>query len=233
MIGMCAWRILRESSRAGSGRRGGDLGIGFRRLRRQRGHGCRRLPFGFWRTSGYPLSQDDSAGGGEADRGDACARCFGSSTGAGRRPHQQQFVGQARRRHRLPGAASDFRPELFVSGEFHARKPEPEAYLRCLAHVGAAAEATLFVDDSARNVAGAKRAGLQAHLYRSPDGLNLRLGGFWTSDGAIHGPHFIEAAPFPPIAPGAVSVINACVHVPEEKGNFELALDLFERGRTR
>jgi putative hydrolase of the HAD superfamily len=61
-----------------------------------------------------------------------------------------------------------FGPNFFVSGEFHARKPEPEAYLRCLAHVGAAAEATLFVDDSARNVAGAKRAGLQAHLYRSP-----------------------------------------------------------------
>ena len=121
-----------------------------------------------------------------------------------------------------------FGPNFFVSGEFHARKPEPEAYLRCLAHVGAAAEATLFVDDSARNVAGAERAGLQADLYRSPDGLNLRLGGFWTSDGAIHGPHFIEAAPFPPIAPGAVSVVNACVHVPEEKGNFELALDLFE-----
>ena len=37
----------------------------------------------------------------------------------------------------------------------------------------------------------------------------------------------------PAIAPGAVSVISACVHVPEDKGNFELALDLFEeRGHS-
>jgi hypothetical protein len=62
---------------------------------------------------------------------------------------------------------------------------------------------------------------------------NLRLGALWTNDGAIHGLRFIEAAPLPSIAPGAVSVISACVHVPEDKGNYELALDLFEeRGRS-
>jgi hypothetical protein len=62
---------------------------------------------------------------------------------------------------------------------------------------------------------------------------NLRLGALWTSDGAIHGLRFIEAAPLPAIAPGAVSVISACVHVPEDKGDYELALDLFEeRGRS-
>jgi acyl-coenzyme A synthetase/AMP-(fatty) acid ligase len=62
---------------------------------------------------------------------------------------------------------------------------------------------------------------------------NLRLGASWTSDGAIHGLRFIEAAPLPAIAPGAVSVISACVHVPEDKGDYELALDLFEeRGRS-
>jgi hypothetical protein len=66
-----------------------------------------------------------------------------------------------------------------------------------------------------------------------PEHANLRLGGFWTRDGEIHGPRFIEAAPFPAIAPGDVSVVDACVHVPEDKGNFELALDLFEeRGRS-
>jgi glucose-1-phosphatase len=53
----------------------------------------------------------------------------------------------------------------------NSRKPEPEAYLRCLARVGAAAVATLFVDDSVKNAAGAERAGLRAHLYRSPEGL--------------------------------------------------------------
>jgi glucose-1-phosphatase len=68
-----------------------------------------------------------------------------------------------------------FGRDFFVSAEFHGRKPEPEAYLRCLARVGAAADATLFVDDSAKNVAGAERAGLRAHLYRSPDGLERAL----------------------------------------------------------
>ncbi len=68
-----------------------------------------------------------------------------------------------------------FGPNFFASAEFHARKPEPEAYLRCLARIGAAADATLFVDDSARNVAGAERAGLRTHLYRSPDGLKRAL----------------------------------------------------------
>jgi HAD superfamily hydrolase (TIGR01509 family) len=64
---------------------------------------------------------------------------------------------------------------FFVSAEFGARKPEPEAYLRCLARIGAAADATLFVDDSARNVAGAERAGLRTHLYRGPEGLKREL----------------------------------------------------------
>ena len=51
----------------------------------------------------------------------------------------------------------------FVSAEFAARKPDPEVYRRCLLRIGAHPAATLFVDDSAANVAGARRAGLIAH----------------------------------------------------------------------
>jgi HAD superfamily hydrolase (TIGR01509 family) len=68
-----------------------------------------------------------------------------------------------------------FGGDFFVSAEFRARKPEPRAYLRCLARVGAAAHATLFVDDAAKNVAGAERAGLRAHLYENPVGLERAL----------------------------------------------------------
>jgi glucose-1-phosphatase len=68
-----------------------------------------------------------------------------------------------------------FGGDFFVSAEFRARKPEPEAYLRCLARLGAAAQVTLFVDDAAKNVAGAERAGLRAHLYESPVGLERAL----------------------------------------------------------
>ncbi len=64
-----------------------------------------------------------------------------------------------------------------MSAEFRARKPEPEAYLGCLAKLGAAPEATLFVDDSIRNVTGAERAGLAAHLFRDRDGLTAGLKG--------------------------------------------------------
>jgi len=69
-----------------------------------------------------------------------------------------------------------FGGDFFVSAEFRARKPEPEAYVGCLARLGAAPEATLFVDDSANNVAGAERAGLRGHLYRSREALNEALG---------------------------------------------------------
>ena len=61
-----------------------------------------------------------------------------------------------------------FGEDFFVSAEFRARKSEPEAYLGCLARLGATADGALFIDDSARNVAGAGGAGLRAHLYRTP-----------------------------------------------------------------
>jgi HAD superfamily hydrolase (TIGR01509 family) len=52
-----------------------------------------------------------------------------------------------------------------VSAEFGARKPHPQAYLRCLVRLGAEPAATLFIDDSPVNVAGARSAGLHTHLY--------------------------------------------------------------------
>ncbi len=68
-----------------------------------------------------------------------------------------------------------FGEDFFVSAEFRARKPEPDAYLGCIARLGATADATLFIDDSARNVAGAESAGLRAHLYRTPAGVEEAL----------------------------------------------------------
>jgi HAD superfamily hydrolase (TIGR01509 family) len=68
-----------------------------------------------------------------------------------------------------------FGPDFFCFSRISARKPEPEAYLRCLARLGVAADATLFVDDSIKNVAGAEHAGLRAHLYRRPEGLERVL----------------------------------------------------------
>ena len=52
-----------------------------------------------------------------------------------------------------------FGENFFVSAEFRARKPEPDAYLGCVARLGATADRTLIIDDSARNVAGAGAPG--------------------------------------------------------------------------
>jgi glucose-1-phosphatase len=68
-----------------------------------------------------------------------------------------------------------FGGDFFVSAEFGARKPEPQAYRRCLARLGASADATLFVDDAAKNVAGAESAGLRGHLYQSAVDLKSML----------------------------------------------------------
>jgi putative hydrolase of the HAD superfamily len=63
----------------------------------------------------------------------------------------------------------------YVSAEFGLRKPDPDAYRRCVARLGVAPEATLFVDDSAANVAGARAAGLLGYDYTGPAALATEL----------------------------------------------------------
>ena len=75
----------------------------------------------------------------------------------------------------FPELVPIFDGNFFVSAEFGARKPEPQAYLGCLTRLGATAEAALFVDDAPNNVACAEQAGLRAHLYRSPSELEQAL----------------------------------------------------------
>lgn len=64
----------------------------------------------------------------------------------------------------------------YVSAEFGARKPDPEAYRRCLVRLGVEPMAALFVDDSPANVAGAREAGLFGHDYTGPQELTAELG---------------------------------------------------------
>jgi HAD superfamily hydrolase (TIGR01509 family) len=145
----------------------------------QRGHGCRRIPGGFWRTLGCPLTQDEWA---EVLRA-AVTPIDETLTLAASVRRQARVAVLTNNNLLVKRAVNTVFPEprpifgrnFFVSAEFHARKPEPEAYLRCLARVGAAADVTLFVDDSVKNVSGAERAGLRAHLYRSPEGLERVL----------------------------------------------------------
>jgi beta-phosphoglucomutase-like phosphatase (HAD superfamily) len=52
-----------------------------------------------------------------------------------------------------------------------ARGPAPLRKARVAARLGAAPEEALFADDSAKNVAGAERAGLSGHVYVDADTL--------------------------------------------------------------
>lgn len=64
-----------------------------------------------------------------------------------------------------------------VSAEFGVRKPDPNAYRRCLVRLGVAPEAVLFVDDSPSNVDGARTAGLHGYDYIGPEELTVELAG--------------------------------------------------------
>ena len=64
---------------------------------------------------------------------------------------------------------------VLLSGALGARKPEPAAFRRALAHFGVGAADTLFVDDSATHVAAAAGLGLDAHQAQEPAALQRIL----------------------------------------------------------
>lgn len=62
-----------------------------------------------------------------------------------------------------------------VSGVEGLVKPDPAIYRRLLDRTGLAAADCLFVDDSAKNVAGAQAVGMAAHHFDGPEGLEAAL----------------------------------------------------------
>ncbi|MEJ8473525.1 HAD family hydrolase [Roseibium algae] len=70
-----------------------------------------------------------------------------------------------------PETIEIFGQRAHVSAEFKARKPEPSVYLRVCERYGHKPECTLFIDDRIDNVNGAREAGLNAHLYTTPEEL--------------------------------------------------------------
>ena len=75
----------------------------------------------------------------------------------------------------LPGLRPVFGERIFVSAQFCARKPDPNVYRRCVEQLGVAPETTLFVDDSAKNVAGGVAAGLGGCRYTGVESLRAAL----------------------------------------------------------
>jgi 2-haloacid dehalogenase/putative hydrolase of the HAD superfamily len=67
---------------------------------------------------------------------------------------------------------------IVVSGVEKIAKPDKRIYDMTLERMGTRADETLFIDDSAANIAGAARAGLATHLFMSPEKLAEALAEF-------------------------------------------------------
>jgi HAD superfamily hydrolase (TIGR01509 family) len=67
--------------------------------------------------------------------------------------------------------------DAVVSGDVGLAKPDPAIYRLAAERLGVAPAACLFIDDMARNIEGARQAGMTGHLYEAGgfDGLVARL----------------------------------------------------------
>jgi 2-haloacid dehalogenase len=65
--------------------------------------------------------------------------------------------------------------DIVVSGEVGLAKPDPRIFELTIRRTGLDPAATLFTDDSPRNVEAARASGLRAELFRDPAGLRETL----------------------------------------------------------
>jgi glucose-1-phosphatase len=75
-----------------------------------------------------------------------------------------------------PPLADLFGPHVYASASFNAAKPCTKAYLKCIDALGVAPAQTLFIDDLAANVEGARNAGLFGHQFAGHAPLLEALG---------------------------------------------------------
>jgi len=64
---------------------------------------------------------------------------------------------------------------IVVSGEDYVVKPDPAIYRLLLDRYGLVAADCFFIDDSAKNVAGARAVGMHAHLFENASSLRAEL----------------------------------------------------------
>lgn len=85
-----------------------------------------------------------------------------------------------------PPVARLFGERVYGCASFGAAKPAAQAYLGCLAKLGAAPRETLFIDDGEANVRGALDAGLHACRFIDVQTLARDLERFGVIDGSVH-----------------------------------------------
>ncbi|SDF64651.1 HAD family phosphatase [Dyella sp. 333MFSha] len=66
-----------------------------------------------------------------------------------------------------PALAALFGARALVAGQFGAAKPDPAVFESAARHLGWRPADTLFIDDTAGHVEGAKRVGMHGHHFRS------------------------------------------------------------------
>lgn len=77
----------------------------------------------------------------------------------------------------VPALFPLFANRAFCSASLGAAKPAPAVYRRCLDALAVTPHETLFVDDNAANVAGARAVGLRGHCFVSQPRLVQALAG--------------------------------------------------------
>lgn len=76
---------------------------------------------------------------------------------------------------RFPQVAQHFGENLYFSSDFRIGKPHREVFQRLLEWLGQTPQRTLFVDDMAQYIAGARAAGLLTHHFTSARALAADL----------------------------------------------------------
>ena len=75
----------------------------------------------------------------------------------------------------FPQVAAAFGERVYFSSEFKVMKPEVEVFRRVLEVLGFEPGETLFIDDSAEYIEGARKAGLRVHHFQGAEGLKEAL----------------------------------------------------------
>ena len=63
--------------------------------------------------------------------------------------------------------------KIFASHEIHKRKPYPGVYQDVVNEIGIKPKDVIFFDDLQKNIDGAKKAGLEAHLFQSAESTRM------------------------------------------------------------
>ncbi len=73
------------------------------------------------------------------------------------------------------GEVSEYFDAIVLSSEVGFGKPKKEAYEIVLSKVGVSSTEAIFIDDTLENVEGAKKAGIEAVLYKDTEQLKKDL----------------------------------------------------------